>query len=352
MSPKRQPATITAIATALNISAATVSNALSGKGRVSPKLVARIRETASELGYVPSQAARALRTGRAGVIGLVLPDISNPFFPQLAQAIEWAAGAAGYGVLITDARDDIAHQAEAIGRLVERGVDGLVVVPRRGSRIGDIGVPLAVIDSLSAPGNTVSADHRDAGKQMGRHLRSLGHRRVLLIGQSGVSNVQNDRVAGLKTGLGDHVLSQTLWVEELEQELGAGCRLGLAEKVAVGFTAFAATSDLLALRALTELQQNGVEVPRHASVSGFDDLVWSAVVTPSLTTLRQNIPEIAERAIEALNHSISGADAQRQREERQERPWRNGIGVAMQLLVRQSTAPVQQAGAAGQEASG
>lgn len=102
MASSRPATNLSAIAAALGVSVATVSNALSGKGRVSPELVERIRKTASELGYVPSSAGRALRTGRSGVLGLVLPDIANPLFPQIAQAIEKAAVNAGYGVLIAD----------------------------------------------------------------------------------------------------------------------------------------------------------------------------------------------------------------------------------------------------------
>lgn len=102
MTASRPGPNLSRIATSLGVSVATVSNALSGKGRVSGQLVERIREHAAELGYVPSQAGRALRTGRSGVLGLVLPDIANPLFPKIAQAIEFAASAAGYGVLIAD----------------------------------------------------------------------------------------------------------------------------------------------------------------------------------------------------------------------------------------------------------
>ena len=334
MTPAKPAARMDAIAAALHVSAATVSNALSGKGRVSAELAARIRQKANELGYVPSQAARALRTGRTGVIGLVLPDISNPFFPQLAQAIEGAASAAGYSVLIADSRGEVSQQTSAITRLIERGVDGVIVIPRRGSRIVDVGAPVAVIDSPSTPGNTVSADHWDGGVQMGRHLASLGHRKVMLVSQSRSSNVQNDRLGGLKEGLGSGVQVEKLWVEEIEERQGAGCGLELAARVRNGVTAFAAVSDLLALRMLTELQGDGIEVPRQASVSGFDDLIWSAVVTPALTTLRQDVKEIATRAVEALSQAINlklgGAD------QHQERP-EAGDRVAMRLVVRGST---------------
>lgn len=184
MASSRPATNLSAIAAALGVSVATVSNALSGKGRVSPELVERIRKTASELGYVPSSAGRALRTGRSGVLGLVLPDIANPLFPQIAQAIEKAAVNAGYGVLIADSRGEIAMQTDAINRLIERGVDGMVVVPRRGTRIADVDCPVAVIDSPSTPGNTVAADHWDGGRQIGEYLAALGHDKVVLIGKT------------------------------------------------------------------------------------------------------------------------------------------------------------------------
>ena len=325
------------IAETLGVSVATVSNALSGKGRVSPELVERIRATAAELGYVPSVAGRALRTGRSGVLGLVLPDIANPLFPQIAQAIEHAAASAGYGVLIADSRGETAMQTEAIGRLIERGVDGMVVVPRRGTRIVEASCPVAVIDSPSTPGNTVAADHWEGGRQMGAHLRELGHRNVLLIGHSPASNVQNDRIGGLKSGLGRGAVTETLWIEKLEAAGGAGCPLGLVEKVRSGVTAVATLSDLIALRALTELQGAGIAVPQAVSVSGFDDLIWSSVVTPGLTTMRMDMETVAEIAVAALVDTIE-ADRRGGAEQKILGPVSAAIPkVPMELVIRHST---------------
>ncbi len=338
MTISRPTATMNAIADALGISVATVSNALSGKGRVSAELAARVRAKAGELGFVPSRAARALRTGRTGVIGLVLPDISNPFFPQLAQAMEHAATSAGYGVLIADSGDQISRQTDAIGRLIERGVDGIIIIPRRGSRIADVAAPVAIVDSPSTPGNTVSSDHWDGGVQMGRYLASLGHRKVLLIGYSQSSNVQNDRIGGLMEGLGSLVSCETLWIDSAKTEDGSGGSLGLAGRIRDGFSAFAAVTDLLALRVLTELQREGIDIPRQASVSGFDDLVWASAVSPALTTLRQDLAVIAERAVQALNRAIDDksdtrpSDGTAMLEQAGER-------VPMQLVVRHSTGP-------------
>ena len=334
MTTGRAGANLTAIAAALGVSTATVSNALSGKGRVSAELSEKIRLKADALGYVPSIAGRALRTGKSGVLGLVLPDIANPLFPQIAQAIEKAADNAGYGLLIADSHGDVAKQTDAINRLIERGVEGMVIVPRRGTRIGNVDCPVAVIDSPSTPGNTVSADHWDGGVQIGRHLAELGHRKVVIIGNNPDSNVQNDRVGGIRSGLSGLAEAETLWIASLEKHDGAGCPLGVAQKVAQGFTAFAAVSDLHALRALTELQRDGITVPEQASVTGFDDLIWAPVVTPALTTIRMDMVRIADLAVTALVRSIDAED----------RPVSGGVvadisKVAMELIVRSSCGP-------------
>jgi LacI family transcriptional regulator len=304
MNNSRRRPNLSQIAALLDVSAATVSNALSGRGRVSAELVDKIRATAADLGYVPGTAGRALRTGRSYVLGLVLPDIANPLFPQIAQAIEHAAAKAGYGVLIADSRSDVALQTEVINRLLERGVDGIVIVPRRGTRIADIGSPIAVIDSPSTPGNTVSADHWQGGQLVAEHLASLGHRKILIIGNNPASIVQNDRIGGIKSRLPSTIESETIWIEKLETATYTGCPLGLEEKFREGFTAFAAVSDLHALRALTELLSCGITVPEQASVTGFDDLIWSSSFRPALTTVHMDMPAIANVAIDALTSAI------------------------------------------------
>ncbi|MCW0001406.1 LacI family transcriptional regulator [Pararhizobium sp. YC-54] len=342
MATTRTGSNLSQIAATLGVSAATVSNALSGKGRVSAELAEKIRATAAELGYTPSLTGRALRTGRTGVLGLVLPDIANPLFPQIAQAIDYAASNAGYGVLIADSRGDVATQTDAINRLIERGVDGIVIVPRRGTRIADIGCPVAVIDSPSTPGNTVSADHWQGGQAIIEHLASFQHRKFLLIGNNPASNVQNDRIGGMRSRLPEGGHADVFWIENHEQRHGKGSLLGLREKVKQGFTAFAAVSDLHALRALTELQRAGVGVPEHVSVTGFDDLVWSSVVTPGLTTVRMDMAAIADIAIAALVRVIeadttSGSDIPRTVAGTVAAADRSS--VPMQLVVRQTSGP-------------
>ncbi|QDL94040.1 LacI family transcriptional regulator (plasmid) [Paroceanicella profunda] len=330
----RTRASLKDIAAEIGVSVATVSNAMSGKGRVSEELGERIRATALARGYVPSLSGRALRTGRSGVLGLVLADIANPLFPQIAQAVEAAASASGYGVLIADSRGDVTEQTQAIRRLMERGADGLIVVPRRGTRVGEIGLPVAVIDTPSTPGNTVSADHWGGGQQVIGHLAGLGHRQFVLIGGSAASNVQNDRIAGMRSALPAGARHAVIWAEPAGAPPQRSAPLGLAARAAEGATAFAAVSDLLALRALTELQSAGLGVPEDVSVTGFDDLVWAGVVTPGLTTLQMDMATIARHAVAELLRLIerpeSASDLPRS-------------GVPMRLIVRQSAGVVRPA---------
>lgn len=332
--PLKPRPNLTDVAKALGVSVATVSNAMSGKGRLSEDLAETIRSKAKEMSYVPSLAGRALRTGRSGVLGLVLADIAHPLFPQIAQAIENAASDLGYGTLIGDSRNDVSAQTRAINRLIERGADGLIIVPRHGTRITDINRPAAMIDSPSTPGNTVSADHWNGGEQIGKHLAELGHRHITVIGAYPDSNVQNDRLGGIKAAAGKTARIDVLWVEELEARNGIGCPLGLVEHAREGVTAFAALSDLHALRAVTELQRAGIDVPTAATVTGFDDLIWSVNISPALTTMRMNMQRIAEIAVTELVEQIEAQFDQDAKPPVTE----PGQCVPMELVIRDSSA--------------
>ncbi len=307
------------IARELGVSTATVSNALSGNGRVSEKTRQMIREKIQEIGYLPSGAGRALRTGRSGVLGLVLPDISNPLFPAFAQAIEAAAAESGHGILIADSHGDAAAQSEAVDRMIERGADGIVVVPCRGTRVSDTSLPVAIIDAVSSPGNSVCADHCAGGRVAVEHLLALGHRNLILLGQSRRSSVQSDRISGMQAALTTTAQVRVIWLEDGTPDF--------ASLVRQGATAVVATSDLHALTALTQLQGAGLSVPGDVSVVGFDDLSFSARITPGLTTIAQNMPAIAATAVAYLISQLRGA------------PRPPAQVIPMSLLVRASTGP-------------
>jgi len=307
------------IAMDMGVSSATVSNALSGKGRVSEGLAARIQARAAELGFQPSMAARTLKTGRSGILGLVMPDISNPLFPMLAQSLESAATAAGYGVLIADSRGSVADQAAAIQRLQHRGVDGLVVIPHRGTRPQVRDLPTAIIHTPTDPANTVSSDHNMGGMLAAKALIELGHRRFLLIGDDQSSEVQKDRIKGMTDAIKGVGTYDVVWKKTGFPDI--------ADHVARGVTAVMTTSDLLALRALGDAHQQGLNVPDDVSVMGFDDLPFATAVRPMLSSVVQDTAQIAQISIEILKAEIENGP-----------PKPTGIAVPMQLVLRGSTA--------------
>ncbi|PJE30324.1 transcriptional regulator, LacI family [Pseudooceanicola antarcticus] len=313
-------ASLKQIASDLGVSTATVSNALSGKGRVSEELAEKIRDHASRLGYRPSSAARALKTGQSGILGLVMPDLTNPLFPRIAQNLSIAAEARGLGILIADSRGDAARQDEALAQLVGRGVDGIIIVPRLGTAPPQMDVPMVVINTASDPRNTVAADHRGGGRQLGAHLGELGHRNVVLLGGNRASEVQQDRMRGMTEGLGPEAHTCAVWGEE-----GMSALPGL---VAEGATCVMATSDLLALGAHSHLSRAGLSVPGDVSLTGFDDLPLATAMHPELTTIAQDVEAIADQALDVLTLRIAG------------RPDPAPVSaIPMRLVLRQSTWP-------------
>lgn len=306
------------IASDIGVSTATISNALTGKGRVSQELVTRIRERAEELGYRPSVAARALKTGQTGILGLVMPDLTNPLFPSIAQTLSIEADKRKLGILIADSRGSADEQSEALRRLLDRGVDGLLVVPQKGTTPEPVSVPMAILNTASDPLNSVSADHAGGGGLVARHVSEIGHRRVVILGGDQVSEVQRDRITGMTAALPGDVDVGVFWGE-------AGVEKAVAA-VQSGATAIMTTSDLIALQVRTELMRAQISVPDQVSLTGFDNMSFSSIMHPALTTVAQNVDEIASRAIDIISAKISG-----------ETPAQEGQTVPMQLVVRQST---------------
>lgn len=306
------------IAGDVGVSTATVSNALTGKGRVSQDMVERIRTRAEELGYRPSNVARALKTGQTGIIGLVMPDLTNPLFPRIAQMLSIAADKTQLGVLIADSRGHPDEQSQALKRLLDRGVDGLIVVPQKGTAPDAVPVPITIINTASDPQNTVSADHIGGGALVARHIRDIGHRRVVLLGGDKVSEVQRDRIAGMRRVFDGDIATEVFWGSQ-----GVGKAIAA---VRAGATAILTTSDLIALRVRSELLRTDLPVPERVSLTGFDDMSFAPIMHPALTTVAQNVEEIASRAIDILSARIRG----------QTHPL-DGATVPMRLVVRAST---------------
>ena len=300
---------------------ATVSNALTGKGRVSEDVIQLVTARAGQLGYVPSAAGRALKTGRSDILGLVMPDITQPVFPEFAHRVEAEADKRGFGVLIANGRGTEAGQNKAIRQLIQRGVDGIIVIPQRGTTPEISQVPVAIASTPGDPSNTVAANHAQGGELAARALLDLGHRNFLLLGNDPSSPVQNDRIAGMIEGLTGNSSFETCWTSEEFPNL--------VQKHLQGVTAILTVSDLLALRVVTEAAQMGLRCPKDFSVIGFDDLPLATAVRPALSTIVPDTVELSRRLVAYLDAAI-----------RQEPTLPAASVVDMKLMLRESTGPV------------
>jgi DNA-binding LacI/PurR family transcriptional regulator len=300
--------TIYAVAEACGVSASTVSRAFSRPEIVNDELREHILATAREMGYQMNRAARGLATGRTGMVGLLVPDITNPFFPPLVRAIQQAAALIDSSVMLVDADERASVEPDLINRLKAQ-VDGLIIASPR-SATGSLttavgGMPAVVINRTVQGMSAVVCDNSAALTEAGHHLQELGHRRVALIGGPAASWAANRRSAAIRS-----------WAEKSDVELielgsfSASYEGGREAAVAVAATdatAAFAFDDLMACGVLAGLAEAGVHVPEQRSVVGCDDVLLARTVTPSLTTVTAPVAELGQAAVELLRQSLSGA---------------------------------------------
>jgi LacI family transcriptional regulator len=326
------------VARAAEVSVATVSHVINGTRFVSPALADRVQAAMGTLGYTPDATARSLRVRRTQTIGLVIPDNSNPFFAQLAQVIEEEGFEAGYTTILGNSTEQADRERRYVQTLVSKRVDGLILALSREddgtleSILGPAEIPVVVIDrdvSLSGA-DIVLYDNAGGSSAAARHLLDLGHTRIAFI--AGPSDVQPaaERLRGFGHALreaGLEVASEAVAEADFHYDGGreaTAALLGWSR----GITAIVAANDLMAAGALRELAESGIRVPEEISVVGFDDAPLAEMVSPALTTVRQPLQEMAQKAVSLLLARIAGEDGEVQRHV-----------LPTELVVRESTAP-------------
>lgn len=304
-------ATLNDVARLAGVSPAAVSRHLNRRIVLPPETRKRIDAAVEALNYRPNLLAKRLSTGRTEAVGLVTPEISNPFFAELAACIEAEAAKNGYALYISSTNGDVASELRALDRLRDRHVDGMMFMTNR----ADDGTLAAALDDLSSvvildediPGARqprVFVENRTGARLATEHLIALEHRDIAHVsGPPGLMSV-NERLAGWK---------EAMAVSDLPSDrihLGAYTRTHGFETgkrlVADGVPdAIVACADDVAFGLLEALREARVAVPDDVSLTGFDNMRYSALVAPSLTTVSQPIADIARHA---LNHLFSLLD--------------------------------------------
>jgi len=334
--PVRRIAKLADVARAARVSTATVSRALTQPDKVKAATAARIRQTVQALGYVAHGAARALASRRTHTIGAVIPTLDNAIFANTVHALQKALDDAGYTLLIASHEFDTEVEARVTRALIERGVDGLVLLGTTHHasvhRMMDAHqIPYVLTWALDATGRhpCVGFDNRAAAVRIANHLLDLGHREFAMI--SGVTS-GNERAAERLEGVREALAARGIApgpgrIVEKPYTLTGG-RDGLREVLrgGAGTTAVICGNDVLAIGALAECHARGLAVPRDVSVTGFDDLEMAAVVTPALTTVHFPTADLGTLAGRHLLARLAG------------KPVQSRIELPVQLVVRESTA--------------
>ncbi len=305
------------LAETTGLSVSTVSRVLSGKAaayRISTETQARVRHAAGQQGIVVNEVARGLRLRTTQTIGLIIPDVSNPFFAALARHVEHLARAQGYSVLLADSQENAEVEAGAVKLMRSRRVDGLVVAPvgMDASHLQALGMehgPLVLVDRVPPhfQGACVTCDNRQGARMAVQHFLEHGHRRIVCLQGLPASSANQSRVLGYRQALkkGGVAVDENLIIgHDYAIETGRDAVRQLFENKRSRPTAILALGNLIALGALQALRGLHLKVPRQVSLISFDEQPWAELIDPPLTTISQPIEAIAERAMALLFHQL------------------------------------------------
>jgi DNA-binding LacI/PurR family transcriptional regulator len=300
---------IKAVAKRARVSTATVSRTMNGSANVSPKTAERVRKAIEALNFYPDTNARALGSGRSNLFGLIISDITNPFFPELVKAFEDVVVAHGREVLIANTNYDPARMAICVQRMLQRRVDGVAIMTSEmdDHLVKDFSkrhIPLVFLDSAEAgPGVSCVRIDYTAGIEIAvNHLIELGHNRIAFI--SGPMRLASARMrykAFMESKVRDHLDDNPDLIQEGNHQVDGGhaaMQKILASKARP--TAVLASNDLTAIGAMGAIAEAGLRVPEDISVIGYDDIQLSAFTMPPLSTVKLPRAEIANAAFRAL----------------------------------------------------
>ena len=298
--------TLKDIATAVGVSVSTVSNVLHDRPNVGGDIRRKVLRAAKTLGYRPNGAAQAMRTGRSRAIGLVLPDLTNPFFPELAQSIENTARSFGLIVCLIDSQGRPDGEADGLALLMQHAVDGIIwcpLGPKLPEHLKNFAHPIVLIDRPHPGFDVVHSDYVMGGRLLAQYAVRMGHTRIgLLSGPRALESARQRRDGFV------HALpraAKILWevCVDFDGQLNKEAIHALTHRR--GATLIACGNDLIAVSATRHLLERGARVPEDVSLTGFDNIRWADLSTPRLTTIAQPLGPIGAKAVEIVRERMS-----------------------------------------------
>lgn len=316
MIAKKGKVSIIDVAKKAGVSPATVSRVLNKTARVSPKLTKRVLSAVSELNYVPDPFAHGLKTKRTKSIGLIISDITNPFFPELARGVEDYVSSMGYSLILcnTDAKPE--SEKRYVELLLNKGIDGLMFTSLR---VGEDFIKSLLSDSVPCvlvgrkPENIeglvyVVTDNYKGGCIAGEYLLGLGHKRFVHVSGPLDNSAGRERLSGFIDTLRKHkVKEENIRVIESDFTMEGGYRsAGDILRLRPLPTAIFFANDAMAIGALQRFWEEKIDIPETFSIIGFDNIKVSSLVSPPLTTISQEIYKIGQISARELIKIIEG----------------------------------------------
>ncbi|KFC75645.1 LacI family transcriptional regulator [Bosea sp. LC85] len=308
--------TLIEVAEQAGVSKSTASLALRG-APVSAEARERVQRAASQLGYIYDRAAAAMRGARSGTIGLIVFDLANPFYSELAAGVSESLEAEGALVLIADTREDCGRQSRILTRMREHRLDGLILCPSTGSDASELRaqIPsdLPLVQALRHVDGLISdysgAENAAGTQAIGRHLLGLGHRRIAFAGHNDETSVQRERFAGLKQATDEAGLPPPISIACPPTLAGGVAAAETALALGPQPTALVCFNDLVAIGATLALAQRGMTPGRELSITGFDDIMEAALRTPALTTVAIEPRNLGRKAAELVLERLDDPNA-------------------------------------------
>jgi len=330
--------TIKEIAREAGVSIATVSMILNKKDvKISEATKNKVLTIANELNYIPNTMARSLVTRRTKTIGLIMPDITNPFFPEIARGAEDRASKEGYSIIYCNTDDSIAREEKYIETLTEKMVDGIVLAhssDREGDNAGLVScrVPIVLIDrdyDIPNVAGKVLVNNKSGSVKAVEFLFEKGYKNIVYIAGPMNTRTAKERLEGYKKAIihkGIEFNERLIKIGDYKSKWGETATREFLDE-GVLFDAIYCGNDLIAIGAIKTLKAAGLRVPQDVGVIGFDDIYMASMVDPELTTIKQPNYEMGYRATELLISAI----------EQKEKQKPEKILLETKLIVRKST---------------
>jgi DNA-binding LacI/PurR family transcriptional regulator len=298
------------------VSIATVSRTINGSPVVSDRLSKRVWQAIEQLNYFPNTHARSLVSGRSRILGIIVENITNPFFPELIQSFEEIAVAHGYEILVSSSNSDPAVLTTCVRRMIERKVEGVAMLTFGEEEpvldqlaFHEIPLVLAEFKLEDPKASTILLDYATGIRAAVDHLNELGHRKIAFLAgphkiHSAITRENNFRTAMEAVGLP----VQKKWVIECDHTLKGGVTgFERLQALTARPTAILCSNDMTAIGVLRAAYHLGLRVPQDLSVIGLDDIDFAEFTLPPLTTIRLSRAELARAAFEALRQQAEAA---------------------------------------------